>query len=73
MSDWDFLHDMHNDGYSQKDIADAAACGYSPSERLISEDKHEEEENPAFAWSDEQVEEAMAFGYTANPELKPNK
>ena len=30
MSDWDFLHDMHNDGYSPKQIADAAACGYNP-------------------------------------------
>jgi len=30
MSDWDFLHDMHNDGYSPEEIADAAACGYNP-------------------------------------------
>ena len=30
MSDWDFLHDMHNDGYSAEQIADAAACGYNP-------------------------------------------
>ena len=30
MSDWDFLHDMHNDGYSPAQIADAAACGYNP-------------------------------------------
>jgi len=32
MSDWDFLHDMHNDGYSPEQIADAAACGYNPLE-----------------------------------------
>lgn len=32
MSDWDFLHDMHNDGYSPDQIADAAACGYNPDE-----------------------------------------
>ncbi len=32
MSDWDFLHDMHNDGYSPEQIADAAACGYNPDE-----------------------------------------
>jgi hypothetical protein len=32
MSDWDFLHDMHNDGYSAEQIADAAACGYNPCE-----------------------------------------
>jgi hypothetical protein len=30
MSDWDFLHDMHADGYSPEQIADAAACGYNP-------------------------------------------
>jgi hypothetical protein len=30
MSDWDFLHDMHNEGYSPEQIADAAACGYNP-------------------------------------------
>lgn len=30
MSDWDFLHDMHNEGYSAADIADAAAVGYAP-------------------------------------------
>ena len=32
MSDWDFLHDMNNDGYSPDQIADAAACGYNPDE-----------------------------------------
>lgn len=30
MSDWDFLHDMRNEGYSSEQIADAAACGYNP-------------------------------------------
>ncbi|MEQ1661881.1 MAG: hypothetical protein ABL877_04220 [Thiobacillus sp.] len=30
MSDWEFLHDMQNDGYSPEQIADAAACGYNP-------------------------------------------
>jgi len=30
MSDWDFLYDMHYDGYSPEQIADAAACGYNP-------------------------------------------
>ena len=32
MSDWDFLHDMHDEGYSPDQIADAAACGYNPDE-----------------------------------------
>jgi len=30
MSDWDFLHEMHDRGYSAEDIADAAAVGYAP-------------------------------------------
>jgi hypothetical protein len=30
MSDWDFLHDMHNKGYSADAITDAAAVGYAP-------------------------------------------
>lgn len=30
MSDWDFLHDMQDAGYSAEQIADAAACGYNP-------------------------------------------
>lgn len=30
MSDWDFLHEMHDQGYSAEDIADAAAVGYAP-------------------------------------------
>ena len=30
MSDWDFLHDMRDEGYSAEQISDAAACGYNP-------------------------------------------
>ena len=30
MSDWDYLHDMHNEGYTAEQIADAAGCGYNP-------------------------------------------
>lgn len=37
MSDWDFLHDMHNEGYSAEQIADAAACGYNPWDDYIVE------------------------------------
>lgn len=37
MSDWDFLHDMHNEGYSAEQIADAAACGYNPWDEYIDE------------------------------------
>jgi len=30
MSDWDFLHEMRESGYSSKEIADAAGCGVAP-------------------------------------------
>lgn len=30
MSDWDFLHEMHDRGYTPEDIADAAASGVAP-------------------------------------------
>lgn len=30
MSDWDFLHEMKDQGYSPEEIADAAAVGYAP-------------------------------------------
>ncbi len=45
MSDWDFLHDMHHDGYSSEQIADAAACGYNPWE--WGPDYEDDEELPA--------------------------
>jgi hypothetical protein len=32
MSDWDFLYDMHDQGYSADAIADAAGSGASPEE-----------------------------------------
>jgi len=30
MSDWDFLHEMKDRGYSAEEIADAAGAGYAP-------------------------------------------
>ncbi|MFC1832426.1 hypothetical protein ACFL0S_10460 [Thermodesulfobacteriota bacterium] len=30
MGDWDFLHDMKNEGYSDEDILEAQASGASP-------------------------------------------
>jgi len=30
MSDWEFLYEMNERGYSAEDIADAAACGVAP-------------------------------------------
>jgi hypothetical protein len=32
VSDWDFLHEMHDRGYSAEDIALAAGVGYAPRE-----------------------------------------
>ena len=32
MSDWDFLHEMNEEGYSPEEIADAAASGATPRE-----------------------------------------
>ena len=37
MSDWDFLHDMRDRGYSSEQIMDAAACGYNPWEYIPQE------------------------------------
>ncbi|BFT28861.1 hypothetical protein D210916BOD24_00370 [Alteromonas sp. D210916BOD_24] len=44
MSDWDFLHDMHDQGYSPDQIADAAACGYNPDDWEIMLDDEELDE-----------------------------
>ena len=46
MSDWDFLHDMHNEGYSSDQIADAATCGYNPWEWEPIQDKELPALNP---------------------------
>lgn len=47
MSDWDFLHDMKDRGYSAEDIADAAGAGYAPwDEKYLSRE-----------WIDEQLED----------------
>ena len=32
MGDWDFLHDMKNEGYSDQDIMDAQTSGATPAE-----------------------------------------
>lgn len=60
MSDWDFLHEMHAEGYSPDDIALAAAVGYAPwEEAYISR-----------AWIDEELREQSADPVGA---LKPNE
>ena len=35
MSDWDFLHDMMDMGYSPEEISNAAACGYNCYEETL--------------------------------------
>ena len=49
MSDWDFVHDMHERGFSTRDIADTAAVGHAPwDEAYVSRDWVEAElENSA--------------------------
>ena len=46
MSDWEFLHEMNERGYSPEEIADAAGCGVAPWEHISSE------------WIDSQLEDA---------------
>lgn len=47
MSDWDFLHDMHDAGYSADAIADAAGSGAAPWEwEHISRQEAQESEIP---------------------------
>ena len=61
MSDWDYLHDMHNDGYSPEDIADAASCGYNPDE--YSPDKRPPTKHHEINLTEKQIEDAVRFGY----------
>ncbi len=66
MSDWDFLHDMHNEGCNPEQIADAASCGYNPWEW---EPVDDQELPPTFALVDPElimifedlVESAMSY------------
>lgn len=54
MSDWDFLHEMRERGYSPADIADAAACGYAPWEWVDIPEKE-------LSQPDQQVDAELAF------------
>jgi hypothetical protein len=66
MSDWDFLHDMHNSGYNSEQIADAAACGYNPWEWAPTDEKEffgaRLEDDPELVFIFESlVENAMSY------------
>jgi hypothetical protein len=50
MGDWDFLHEMHERGYSVQDIADAASCGVAPWDRVYLDSK----------WLDSELDEESA-------------
>jgi len=57
MSDWDFLHEMNQRGYSQEDIAEAAAVGLAPWEfECLSEEWIESQ------LSDAAIEDALGIG-----------
>ena len=43
MGDWDFLHDMKNDGYSDADIIDAQTSGATPAEWAYTTKKERQE------------------------------
>jgi hypothetical protein len=63
MSDWDFLHDMHAQGYSADDIALAAAVGYAPwEEAYISRE-----------WVDEELRDQPADPADALKQAQPFK
>jgi hypothetical protein len=50
MGDWDFLHDMRDEGYSAQEIADAAACGVAPEHwHYLNED-----------WLDDELDDELA-------------
>lgn len=62
MSDWDFLHDMYNDGYSAEQIADAAACGYNPWEwQPVCEEEPSPPDPELVVIFESLVENAMAY------------
>ena len=64
MSDWDFLHDMHNDGYSPDQILEAAACGYNPDEVDIEALGYSSDE-----WEAIDDEEFISEHFVVNSEL----
>lgn len=65
MGDWDFLHDMHNEGFSPDQIADAATCGYNPYEVDLSDFGFSPDE-----WEAIDNNYSNAEHIEANPELE---
>lgn len=55
MSDWDFLHEMKDQGYSPEEIADAAAVGYAPWDELY----------VSRAWVEEELKEQVPTSVTS--------
>lgn len=56
MGDWDFLYEMKDRGYSERDIADAAGCGYAPWQE------------PHDYWIDSEFEDESEDGVSIEPD-----
>lgn len=63
MSDWEFLHEMHERGYSPQEIADAAASGVAPWEG----------EYVSREWIDSQFEDAPEDDVLLGQQGKPSQ
>ena len=71
MGDWDFLYEMRERGYSERDIADAAGCGYAPwhaeyvDRQWIEEQLDQEpEEDPRCIQPDARFQSREGFPYS---------
>ncbi len=66
MGDWDFLHDMKNEGYSDADIMEAQASGASPEQWAYIEKQERKAE-----W--EKLKSLRDTGEISKEELKKRK
>lgn len=77
MSDWDFLYEMHDGGYSAEEIADAAAVGYAPweaahlsKEWVDSELKDQLPDDASSLVASEQIRSREGFPYSAEEQIE---
>lgn len=75
MSDWEFLYEMNERGYSAEDIADAAACGVAPWEwkyidkEWINDQLEDEPEDDARSVEPFQSREGFPFSVLEQTEI----
>lgn len=75
MSDWEFLYEMNERGYSAEDIADAAACGVAPWEwkyidkEWINDQLEDEPEDDAHSVKPFQSREGFPFSVPEQIEI----